>query len=251
MSGGEIFWLRTAGVDVYDTAGVLLRSFGTEGPDPLIHATAIRVFGDTVYVHDVRNDTIIEFKTAGSRIRKFTKAGSPAGAVDISGLYSDGVVTTGMDLRVEGDGTLFTTNGSMIYALRPAGSVDSAVLPLDAEFRNIFTKLESVDGKLLVMGSYRMFPGDIRKTQSALMAPDLTPGPRTGSDFFLNAYAGDEEGNTWIVRDDSLIQVWDGDSALTRQIRLPESLYRDIQIEAGVIYLYDYTAGAIRIYRRT
>lgn len=251
VSGAEIFWLRPTGVDVYDTAGALLRSFGAEGPDPLIHATAIRVFGDTVYVHDVKGETVTQGKSEGVHIRKFTKAGKPAGAVDLSDLYSKGVAGSAADLRVEGDGTLFTTNGFMIYALRPNGALDSAALPLDAEFANIFAKLESVGGNLLVMGSYRIWPGDIRKTQSALMSPGLVPGPRLGADYFLNAYAGDAEGNTWIIRDDSLIQEWDKDGAVKRKIRLPESLYRDIQFESGVIYLFDYTAGAILIYRRT
>jgi hypothetical protein len=251
VSGGEIFWLQPDRIDVYDTAGALRRTFGADGPDPIGYGVSIRVFGDTVYVIDALGPPGTRPKEGGgSRIRKFTKSGQAAGGIDLDADFTDIGPAGAADLCVGPDGTLFATNGVMIYALRPGGGMDSIESPLEPDFRNLFAELEPVGGKMLLMGSYREFPGDIRRTQSVLIGTDLSAGSLAKADYFLNAYAGDSEGNTWIVKDDSLVQEFGADQTLRRRIRLPEALYRDIQVEAGVVYLYDYSASAIRVYRR-
>ena len=250
VSGGEIFWLQPDRVDVYDTAGVLKRSFGNTGPDSILYGVGIRVFGDTVYVIDKLGFGFDKKKDGESRIVKFTKAGKAAGVIDLLATFAEGGYRDGADLHPGPDGTLFATNGIDVFAIHPGGRIDTVPSPLEAGFTNLFAKLEPVGGKMLIMGSYRQMPGDIRKTQSALIGSDLTAGPLKNEEYFLNAYAGDAEGNTWIVKDDSLVQEFGSDQALIRRIRLPEALYRDIQVDNGVVYLYDYSASAIRIYRK-
>ncbi len=249
VSGGDIFWLRSDRIDVYDTSGSMVRTIGDSGPEAIRYGVAIRVFGDTVYVIDVLGDPGSRPKGGGARIRKFTKDGQAAGGIDLSATFAEGATRAAADLRVAADGTIFATNGYTLFALRPGGKIDSADSPLDPGFRNLFAKLEPSGGKMMIMGSYRQLPGNLRKTQSALIGGDLKGGIPANADYFLNAYAGDSEGNTWIVKEDSLVEESGTDQALRLRIRIPEALYRDVQFEAGVLYLYDYTASAIRIYR--
>jgi hypothetical protein len=90
----------------------------------------------------------------------------------------------------------------------------------------------------------------VSRTQSAIVDYGLRAGPVDSLPVFLNAYAGDPSGALWIVRDDSIAEFRSPAGGVAKRIRLPKSLYRDVQEEGGVLYLYDYEAQAIRIWRR-
>ncbi|MEO7426728.1 MAG: carboxypeptidase regulatory-like domain-containing protein [Fibrobacteria bacterium] len=249
VSHGEIFWLERDRVDVYDTAGVLLRGFASTGAGALINAAAIRVFGDTVYVADFgTKEGVISKDTAGALIRKYGKQGAYLDSLRIGGSFrQDGPFAA--DFNFGPNGTLYLTNGFEIYSRSPDGKMDSAASPLNPELQNLFSKLEPLGDRLLLMGSLRNMTTDVNTTQLAFLRPDLSLDSLGNGDYFMNAYAGDALGRLWIVRDDSVAEGFAaGSLQLAQRISLPKSLYRDIQVEGETVYLYDSESNSILIY---
>lgn len=155
------------------------------------------------------------------------------------------------DIQLGTDGSILLTNGLKIYALRPGGKIDSVASPLDeGYFRNLFAKLETAGDSILIQGSYRQMPGDIRKTQWAWLGADLSMKSKGTGEYFLNAYATGTDGTRWEIRDDSLAVQQGGDGAVLRRIRMPGALYRDIQMDDGVLYVFNYSKQAVEIHRK-
>jgi hypothetical protein len=252
VSGGEIYWLHSNGVLVYDTTGRLLRTF-EGGAEPLIDAVAIRIFGDTVYVadtgYDRDNPAVSDFPRP--RLRKFNRSGIAVGSVDISALSVDGN-TEIFDFQLGAQGMIYAANGSFIYSLSPSGKADSVASPLDAYSQNMFGKLEASPEGFLLAGSYGVIDASGRRTitQFVKAGDDLKLGPVTSMPVFMNAFISDAEGNSWLVHDDTLVERRSPEGTVTQRISVPKKLYREIQVEDGVVYLFDVSDLVIRIWRR-
>jgi hypothetical protein len=100
------------------------------------------------------------------------------------------------------------------------------------------------------MGSFRILPSGRKTTRLTLLDRDLTVSRLDSADYFLNAYAGDAQGNIWVIRDDSLAVAMTPALEVTRKVKLPKSLYRDILVDEGVLYIFDYETTSILIYRK-
>jgi hypothetical protein len=258
VSGGEIYWLRFDRVDVYDTLGNRVRAFGNAGAEPLNNGAAIRILGDTVFVADL--DTynvdsattgIIKPKFPHPKLRKFDRSGNLLGTVDLGaggGSSFDGA----FDFQFGAGGMLYATNGRFVYSLSPGGKADSVASPLDAFSQNVFAKLEAAPDGFVLAGSYGIMDGSgSRKVaQFVKVGSGLELGPVATQPVFLNAFLSDAQGNTWMVRDDSIAEARSPQGTVTRRIRLPKKLYREIQVEDGALYLFDTVDNAIRIWRR-
>jgi hypothetical protein len=253
VSAGEIYWLEPDRVDVYDTSGTLERTFGNQGADSLIQTLAIRVIGDIVYVVD-RSRSSFDFTKDDKNLRillkSFSKQGDFLGSRDVTGFFDQDRLSAAYDFQISGDGTLFTTTGYAIHTLSPSGIADSIASPLGLDVQNLFSKVEFVGDKLLVMGSFRILPSGRKTTRLTLLDRDLTVSRLDSADYFLNAYAGDAQGNIWVIRDDSLAVAMTPALEVTRKVKLPKSLYRDILVDEGVLYIFDYETTSILIYRK-
>lgn len=257
VSNGEIYWLASDRVNVYDSAGRLVRAFGNDGSEPMNNAAAIRIAGDTVFVADLDTYNPDSLGLAGKgkfskpKIRKFNRSGAPIGALDLSPLSFPGL-DWAFDFQLGAAGMLYATNGSFVYSLSPGGKVDSVASPLDAFSQNIFAKLEAAPEGFLLAGSYGAIDGSgSRKiTQFVKVGLGLELGPVASQPVFMNAFISDASGNSWLVHDDSLAEARAADGTVTRRISLPKKLYREIQVEDGVVYLFDTVDYAIRIWRR-
>jgi hypothetical protein len=247
VAGGEIYWLSAGRVDVLDTAtGALKRSFGNTGAEPLANGTVIRILRDTVYVVDLLDTSGLDPKFGAADLKRYNRAGAYLGKRSLAGIVSDPV-----DIQAGPGGSILLTDGRMIYALRAGGKVDSAESPLDEGIlRNMFAKLEGAGDSILIQGSYRQMPGDIRRTQWAWLGPDLTVKSKGMGEYFLNAYSVGPDGSRWEVRDDSLARQTGADGSEQRRIRLPAALYRDILFSDGVLYLYDYSKSSVALFRK-
>jgi hypothetical protein len=257
VSNGEIYWLASDRVNVYDSAGHLVRSFGNAGPDSLNSAAAIRILGDTVYVADLDAYDPDSSGPAGKgklpkpKLRKFARSGAPVGTLDLSAMTIAGLGWA-FDFQLGAAGMIYATNGQYVYSLSPAGKLDSVASPLDAYSQNVFAKLEAAPEGFLLTGSYGIMDaaGSRKITQIVKVGADLKLGPVATQAVFLNAFISDAAGNSWLVHDDSLAEARAADGTVTRRITLPKKLYREIQEEDGAVYLYDATDYAIRIWRR-
>jgi hypothetical protein len=97
VSQGEIYWLASDRVNVYDSLGRLVRAFGNGGSEPLNNAIAIRISGDTVYVADL-DDYNPDSAGLGSKdkfpkpkLRKFDRSGALIGTLDLGALTFPGL----------------------------------------------------------------------------------------------------------------------------------------------------------------
>jgi hypothetical protein len=249
VSNGEIYWLEGDRVDVFDTAGVMNRSFGFSGAGALTNAFAIRVYKDTVFVVENQADHGAPAKDMRAFLRKYSKQGAFLGSRTIDGVFN-GDNMAAADFLFGPDGTLYMTNAASIYSLSPAGLLASTPSPLDPELQNPFSKLEPIGDRMLLMGSMGNLTLNVNTTQLALLNRDLSLASLDSTAYFLNAYAADDAGKLWIVRDDNVAEAMSPtDMQVSRRIALPKGLYRDIQVEGETVYLYDASANAILIYR--
>lgn len=249
VSNGEIYWLLSNRVDVYDSSGTPRSSFPLHGLSASLEGVSLRVIGDTVYVMQVPANNIRPSKSSRCFLMKYSKQGDFLDSLILDNVFQS-IGPGSVDFWVDGKGTLIANNSATLYSIAPNGKRDSISSPLVPEVQSLYSKLTPTGNKLLIMGGIRNMTLGINRCQFALLNADLTVAKLDSTTFFLNAYSGDDKGNIWVVQDDSLVIGMTPDQKVNEHISLPILDYRDIQVDGDDIYVYEASGNVIQIYRQ-
>jgi len=156
------------------------------------------------------------------------------------------------DMQKGPDGSLYVTNGEKVFAFSPAGRIDSVDSPLPADVRMFGSRMERVPGGFAMLGSYCILDagGSRCVAKSVTLGFDLRSGPVDSLPISVTGYAADGAGNLWTIQGDSLVEARDPNGKVFRRFQVPKGTYRHLEVEDGVLYLFETQANRIRIWRR-
>lgn len=248
VRNAKLYWMNRNAVEIHDTAGALLNTFGDTSKLGLPMNSNPKIYGDTLFVEMV--DSIFNKANAFLRIKKYNLSGSYLG-LDSLAIGAAGVVAMPVmsgDFTMGDSGDIYYTEGSEILRFRQDGIYDKITSPLSSQLRQPIQRIEYFNSVILNPMSLHNITTNVVTTEIALLSRNLVLEQLTQNDWWPQGFSVSPSGQIFLIVNTD-IRIVTKDMVILKKIPIPVSLYKDVEVDVdGTVYLYDYGGSRIMVY---
>ena len=247
VRNAHLYWLNQSKVEIHDTSGALISSFGDTEASSRIFPASPKIYKDTFCI--MLGDSSRKKVSSTITVQKFDLSGSFYGSESFTIGFSEFSATPVFGDFTTGDnGDLYYTTGNMVYRISTTGAIDSIPSPLSSQLRHPIQRMEYTGSFILYPMSIKNLTTGTVTTEIALLNPDLSLKHLYQNDWLVQGFSISPENELFMIAGNE-IRVLDQDMQTLKKIPIPVSMYKDVEVDIdGTVYVYDYQNSRILIY---